>query len=92
MNEIKLNDSDVLKINKKLLESLENYNKMLSHSLSDMPIGCLCLDSKIESILFKNGFRRVFDLVDTDLTKIKGLGRVRIGNITASLNKFLSVG
>lgn len=91
MSELKITDADAQKINKKLLESLENYNKMINHSVCDMPIGCLCLDEKIESILFKNGFRRIFDLVDTDLTKIKGLGKIRIGKITAGLNKFFSV-
>ena len=67
MNEVKLTANDALEINKKLLESLENYNKMILYSITDIPLGCLCLDSKTEEILFKNGFRRVFDLVDVDL-------------------------
>jgi len=91
MTEVKLTISDATEINKKLLESLENYNKMLKQSIADVPLGCLCLDEKIEKILFKNGFRRVFDLIDTDFTKIKGLGIIRIGKITASLNQFLSI-
>jgi hypothetical protein len=92
MNEVKLTATDATEINKKLLESLENYNKMLVHSMTDIPLGCLCLEKKIEEILFKNGFRRVFDLVDVDLAKIKGLGKIRIGKITSSLNQFLSMG
>lgn len=92
MSEVKLTATDATEINKKLLESLENYNKMLVHSMTDIPLGCLCLEKKIEEILFKNGFRRVFDLVDVDLAKIKGLGKIRIGKITSSLNQFLAMG
>lgn len=89
MNEVKLSANDALEINKKLLESLENYNKMLLHSMTDIPLGCLCLDNKTEEILFKNGFRRVFDLIDVDLREIKGLGKIRIGKINAGLDQFL---
>lgn len=92
MNELKMTESDACKINKKLLESLENYNKFIRHSIADMPLGCLCLDSKTEAILIKNGFRRVFDLVDTDLTEIKGFGKVRINRVTSSLDQFLAMG
>ncbi len=92
MNELNMTESDACKINKKLLESLDNYNKMIRHSIADVPLGCLCLGDKIEAILIKNGFRRVFDLIDTDLTKIKGLGKIRLGKITSCLDKFLSVG
>jgi len=91
MNEVKLTATDATEINKKLLQSLENYNKMLMHSMTDIPLGCLCLDSKTEEILLKNGFRRVFDIVDVDLTEIKGLGKIRIGKITSSLDKFLTM-
>lgn len=91
MNEVKLTGTDATEINKKLLQSLENYNKMLVHSMTDIPLGCLCLDHKTEEILLKNGFRRVFDLIDVDLTEIKGLGKIRIGKITTSLDKFLTM-
>jgi hypothetical protein len=91
MTDVKLTEADAQKINKKLLESLENYQQMMTRSVCDVPIGCLCLDKKTEKILSDNGFRRVFDLIDADLTEIKGLGNVRIGRITASLSQFLSV-
>lgn len=91
MNEVKLTATDATEINKKLLESLDNYNKMIQYCMTDVPIGCMCLDSKTEAILIKNGFRRVFDIVDVDLTEIKGLGKIRIGKITASLDKFISM-
>jgi hypothetical protein len=80
------------KINKKLLASLDNYRKIVNALSGDMPLGCLCLPNVTEKILLDNGFLRIYDLLDADLTKIKGLGFKRIRDITARLDQFLSVG
>lgn len=91
MVETKLTKRLAKQINKKFTESLQNYRKITSMMSGDLPIGCLCLDKATEKILVSNGFLRVYDIFDVDLTKIKGLGTVRVGNITASLDKFLFV-
>ncbi len=92
MKEIKLQKTLVKKVSKKLLESLSNYRKLTLLMGADVPIGSLCLDKKIEKILLDNGLSRVYDILNMDLTKIKGLGRVRIGYITSRLNEFFPVG
>lgn len=81
----------VKKINKKLLESLGNYRKMVGYMGADLPIECLCLPQRYEKALIDNGIVRVFELFDIDLTKIEGIGKVGIGYLTASLNQFLSM-
>lgn len=91
MTDVKLNKSLVKKVSKKLLESLSNYRKITMLMGADVPLESLCLDKKTSQILSDNGFSRIYDLVNTDLTKIKGLGRVRIGYITARLNEFFPV-
>jgi len=91
MVEVKLKKSEVRKINKKLLESLQNYRKFVACMSGDLPIGCLCLPKTTEKILIKNGFQRIYDLFDVDLTKIKGIGEVRIRDLTAGLDQFLSM-
>ncbi len=92
MVEAKLSNTDIRKINKKLLESLHNYRDMVKYMGGDMPIGCLCLPKKYEKKLFEQGILRVYDLFNRDLTKIKGIGKVGIGYLTSSLNQFLSMG
>ena len=92
-----MNDNDLLKkeeliIKKSLLEFCENYKKTISYMYADVPIGVLCLSKTIETILLRNGIVRVYDLIDRDLTKIKGIGHRRVRDLTASLDKFLSVG
>jgi hypothetical protein len=81
----------IKKINKKLLESLGNYRHFLNCMSADVPIGCLCLNPVIENILRENGFLRVYDLFNTDLTKIKGLGKRRIRELTSRLDEFVSM-
>lgn len=91
MVDIKLKKSDIRKINKKFLESLGNYRKFLNYASGDVPIGCLCLNPIIEKILRENGFERVYDLFNTDFTKIKGLGKTRIGQLTTRLQEFIAM-
>lgn len=91
MIEGKLKKSDIKKINKKLVESLQNYRKLMSYMVGDMPIGVLCLPKTVETILLNNGLLRVYDLFDRDLTKIKGIGKVRGRNLAACLDEFLSM-
>ena len=87
----KLNKSDIRKINKKLIESLQNYRKMVHYMSADMPIGVLCLPKAVEKVLVKQGFLRVYDLLNCDLAEIKGIGVIRRRDLTASLDKFFSM-
>lgn len=87
----KLKKSVIKNINKKVLESLQNYRKTLAYMIGDMPIGVLCLHKTTETLLLKSGYIRVYDLFDRDLTKIKGIGKVRIRDITASLDQFVTM-
>jgi len=91
MNEIKLKKSDIKKINKKLTESLSNYRKFMSYAAGDVPLGVLCLPKPTEKILLDNGFLRVYDLFDADLAKVKGLGQIRIRDLTSRLDQFLAM-
>lgn len=86
-----IKNTELLKINEELLKGLTNYRNTLSYMAGDAPIGVLCLPKTIEKILLRNGCLRVYDLFDCDFAKIKGLGKVRIRNLTSSLNEFLSI-
>ena len=79
------------KVNKKLLESLANYKKVTSMMAADIPISALCLDKATEKILLGNGFLRVYDILDVDFAKIKGLGKIRIRNLSSRLHEFVFV-
>ncbi len=89
MVEAKLNKTHIRKINKKLLESLENYKDIVRYMGADLPIGCLCLPQKYEKKLLENGILRIYDLFNRDLTKIKGIGKVGVGHLTARLQEFI---
>ncbi len=85
-------DEIIKKINLQLTQSLETYRKTMSYMAGDAPLGVLCLPRVIETILIRNGVRRVYDLFSMDFTKIKGLGVTRRRDLTSSLNEFLAVG
>ena len=92
MIENKLDERVVKEINKKLLKTLNSYQAMMTYTSADIPIEVLCLPKTIQTILLRSGCLRVYDLLNRDLTEIKGLGKSRIGDLTARLNEFLSVG
>jgi hypothetical protein len=89
MVEMKLTKTQIKKINKELIQSLQIYRKNIAYMEGDAPIGVLCLPKSLEAVLLKNGISRVYDLFGRDLTKIKGIGKRRIGDLTASLDQFL---
>lgn len=78
-------------IKEKVLINLDNYKKTLLYMYADAPLEILCLPKVIERILLSNGCIRVYDLLDRDFTKIKGLGVTRIRKLTASLDQFVSM-
>ena len=79
------------KIREEVAEKLIGYRKTLSYMAADVPLSVLCLNPHIESALVAHGCLRVYDLLDLDFTKVKGLGIVRIRNLTARLDEFLSM-
>lgn len=85
---------DMEKIRKELAQSFSQYKKTMKFMYADLPIQALCLPSRMENSLLKNGFLRVYDLFDLDFTKvkIKGLGRLGIRELTSRLDQFVSMG
>ena len=91
MIENKFTEEGIKEINKRLIQSLDNYRKTISFMSADAPIETLCLPKTIQTILQRNGFLRIYDIMDCDFTEIKGLGEVRIRDLTTRLNEFLSI-
>ena len=91
MNDIILNDPELQKIKEELLKAYTNFNKNISYMAADAPIEILGLPATIQTILVNEGCLRVYDLLNRDLTKIKGIGKRRIGDLTSRLNEFLSM-
>jgi len=91
ISDFSITEEDAKKINNKLLESLRNYKNVLNYMSADLPIEVLCLNKKTEKILFKNGFLRVFELLDLDFTKIEGLNDLGCRYLTSRLNQFISM-
>lgn len=91
MTDLKITEEDSKEINKKLIESLENYRKTIYYMYGDAPVEVLCLPKVTETVLINNGILRVYDLFNRDLTEIKGIGDRRIADLASSLDKFLSM-
>lgn len=76
----------------KLQEDLSHYRRTMYFLGANVPIGVLCLPKVIESALIDDGCLRVYDLINRDLTEIKGIGRSRLSLLTSRLDEFLSIG
>ncbi len=81
----------IRQINLKLLESLKDYRNLMKTMAADAPIGVLGLSHGVERILIKNDLCRVYDLLNTDLTKIEGLGVMQFRHLASRLDEFLSM-
>jgi len=84
-------DLDMDKLKAEIRKSFASYQTTMKYMLADAPLGILCLDPKVEKILLDQGFLRVYDLFNVDLIKVKGLGIVRVKQLTASLDQFFSM-
>jgi hypothetical protein len=85
------NDMEMAKLKAELKKKFEEYQTTMKFMLADAPVEALCLHPKIQSILLDQGFLRIYDLFDVDLVKVKGLGIVRIKELTARLDQFFSM-
>lgn len=84
--------NDVIYIKKdEISKSLNRYRKLMSILENDLPIACLCLPKVIENKLINMGCLRIYDVIDLDLTKIKGLGKSRLALLNSRLDQFISV-
>lgn len=74
-----------------VLKDLTKYREALNILAGDMPIQCLCLPKPIENVLIKQDLLRVYDLLRTDLAKVKGLGKTRVRHLTSCLQELFSI-
>lgn len=79
------------KIRKEVLQKFSEYKKTLDYMATDAPIQILCLPKPIENALLSNGLLRIYDILDMDFTKVKGLGIRRIRDLASRLDEFLSM-
>lgn len=94
----KVND-DVVQMQKKhlkqvkieLIKSLKTYQKTMNVLACDAPISVLCLPKALENALLNAGFLRIYEILNLDLTEIKGIGKTRRNLLTARLNEFISM-
>jgi len=72
-----------------IAQSVLRYRTIMTKMEADVPIQSLCLPRIIENILMRMGCLRVYDVIDLDLAKIKGLGEVRRALLRARIDEFL---
>lgn len=85
------NDMKMKKLREELSKSFEQYKNTMRLLTCDAPIEILCLPNSIEKVLLNSGYLRVYDLIDLDLTEIKGLDLTRAGQLTSCLDQFFSM-
>ncbi len=78
-------------IEDKAKKDLAHYRTVLQFMGANVPIQVLCLPPEIENILLNDGNVRCYDLISRDLSKIKGLGTVRLNLLRARLDEFFTV-
>jgi len=79
------------KIREEVLKRYDDYRKTISFLATDAPIEILCLPKTIENILICNKFLRVYDLLNMDFTKVKGLGVRRCRDLASCLDQFIAM-
>ncbi len=75
----------------RLKEDMAHYRRTISYLEANVPIQVLCLPKVIEKALINEGCLRVYDLINRDLGKIKGLGSGRLDLLASRLDEFFTV-
>ena len=86
-----MNQEDAKKFREEMQKAWNNYQTIMQFLEMDAPIEVLCLDKKTESLFRNNGFLRVNDIVNLDLTKIEWLDDRSRRNLTSRLNEFFPI-
>ncbi len=84
-------DIDMDKLKQELRKKFSDYETTMKFMLADAPIEVLCLKPSIETILLNQGLLRIYDLFNVDLVEVKGLGVVRVKELTTRLDQFFSM-
>lgn len=84
-------DIDMDRLKQELRKKFHEYEVTMKFMLADAPIEVLCLKPAIQDILLNEGLLRIYDLFNVDLVKVKGLGVVRIKELTSRLDQFFSM-
>lgn len=72
-------------------KEMAHYRRCMNYLTLDIPIQVLCLPAAIENALTRSDYIRLYDLINRDLTKIKGIGVDRAALITSRLDEFCTV-
>lgn len=72
-------------------QNLMHFRRLLSYMGANVPIQVLCLPKQTEKLLIREGFLRVYDLINFDLSKIKGIGQARLDLLAARLDEFFTI-
>lgn len=83
--------SEIKDSKRRFEEDLAHYRRTLCYMEANVPIQVLCLPKVIENALINDGCLRVYDIINRDLRKIKGLGSRRLNLLTSRLDEFLSI-
>lgn len=75
----------------KLQQDLAQYRQTMYFLGANVPIAVLCLPRRLENILVEDGCLRVYDLINRDFTKIKGIGKTHLSLLTSRVDEFLSI-
>jgi len=78
-------------INSDWKKDFAHYQTCMQFLGANVPLETLCLPATITTILKREEFEMVYDLLNVDLTKIKGLGPRRINLLTSRLDEFLAI-
>jgi len=73
-------------------KNLAHYRQVIGYMSANVPLGVLCLPKKLEKVLSSDGCIRVYDLINRDLTEIKGIGEKSISLLTSRLDEFFTIG
>lgn len=95
MNQVNDSDSNKQEIESRLKDELKknllHYRNVVNYLSANVPIQVLCLPKKIEKILLREGYIRVYDLIGLDFTKIKGIGEASASIIESRFDDFFVV-
>lgn len=88
---IKIYNEEVKKIAKDFTDSINNYKNYIDKCFTNITIDVLCLPDNINTILKENKIYTIYELKNSKLTEINGIGSKKLGIINLRLSQFLGM-
>lgn len=84
-----LNEDVNKQLKDELVKNVAHYRNVMHYMGLDVPIQVLCLPKRVENILLRGGYLRLYDIIEAP--RIKGIGKDTLAEVRSRIHELFTV-